>query len=140
MRKKNLLNIRGYRFDGWCNKLTGLRNYLDANLALLDPEVRRSLFPKERPIYTRVRDEVSAQYGENAKVSKTLVTDGCHIDGEVENSILFRGAIIEKGGNVELLKNAALEEGMVSLKEAGMRKVRDGITSLEAAFEVTGGE
>ena len=49
-------------------------------------------------------------------------------------------AIIEKGGNAELLKAAALEEGMVSLKEAGMRKVRDGQTSLEAAFEVTGGE
>ena len=48
--------------------------------------------------------------------------------------------IIEQGGNAELLKAAALEEGMVSLKEAGMRKVRDGVTSLEAAFEVTGGE
>ena len=49
-------------------------------------------------------------------------------------------ALIEKGGNAELLKQAALEEGMVSLKEAGMRKVRAGLTSLEAAFEVTGGE
>ena len=49
-------------------------------------------------------------------------------------------AIIEKGGDAELLKKLALEEGMVTLKEAGMRKVRAGITSLEAAFEVTGGE
>ena len=38
------------------------------------------------------------------------------------------------------LKELALQEGMVSLKEAGMRKVRAGVTSLEAAFEVTGGE
>ena len=49
-------------------------------------------------------------------------------------------AVIEKGGNAEKLKELALQEGMVSLKEAGMRKVRAGITSLEAAFEVTGGE
>ena len=49
-------------------------------------------------------------------------------------------AIIEKGGDAEKLKALALEEGMVTLKEAGMRKVRAGITSLEAAFEVTGGE
>ena len=49
-------------------------------------------------------------------------------------------SIIEKGGNAEELKAASLEEGMISLKEAGMRKVRDGQTSLEAAFEVTGGE
>ena len=49
-------------------------------------------------------------------------------------------ALIEKGGDAELLKTLALEEGMVTLKEAGMLKVRAGITSLEAAFEVTGGD
>ena len=48
--------------------------------------------------------------------------------------------IIEKGGNAEMLKAAALEEGMVTLKEAGMIKVRAGLTSLEAAFAVTGGD
>lgn len=48
--------------------------------------------------------------------------------------------IIEKGGNAEQLRVAALEEGMVTLKEAGMMKVRAGLTSLEAAFAVTGGE
>lgn len=49
-------------------------------------------------------------------------------------------ALIEKGGDAELLKKLALDEGMVTLKEAGMRKVRAGMTSLEAAFAVTGGE
>ena len=48
--------------------------------------------------------------------------------------------LIERGGDAEKLKEYALQEGMVTLKEAGMRKVRAGITSLEAAFEVTGGE
>ena len=49
-------------------------------------------------------------------------------------------AIIEKGGNADLLRKVALEEGMVTLKEAGMMKVRAGLTSLEAAFAVTGGD
>ena len=49
-------------------------------------------------------------------------------------------ALVEKGGDADLLRKLALEEGMVTLKEAGMIKVRQGITSLEAAFEVTGGE
>ncbi len=48
--------------------------------------------------------------------------------------------IVEKGGNAEQLRAAALEEGMVTLKEAGMMKVRAGLTSLAAAFAVTGGE
>ncbi len=54
-------------------------------------------------------------------------------------SARIRG-IVEKGGNAELLRAAAMEEGMVTLKEAGMMKVRAGLTSLEAAFAVTGGE
>ena len=49
-------------------------------------------------------------------------------------------ALVEKGGDAELLRKLALEEGMVTLKEAGMIKVRQGLTSLQAAFEVTGGE
>lgn len=48
--------------------------------------------------------------------------------------------IVEKGGNAEQLRAAALEEGMVTLKDAGMMKVRAGLTSLAAAFAVTGGE
>ncbi len=114
MQKKGVLNIRGYLFDGYCNKLTGLRNYLDSSLALLNPEVRKSLFPAERPIYTRVRDKVSAKYGENAKVSEALVTDGCYIDGEIERSVLFRGATIEKGAKVKgcvLMHNTFVGEG-----------------------------
>ena len=48
--------------------------------------------------------------------------------------------LIEHGANIEILRAAAVEEGMITLKEIGMRKVRDGVTSLEAALEVTGGE
>ncbi len=113
MAKKGMLNIRGYLFDGWCNKLTGLRNYLDSNLALLDEDVRESLFPEERPIYTRVRDEVSAKYGENADVSDTLVTDGCYIDGKVEKTVLFRGATVKKGAKIKgcvLMHNTVVGE------------------------------
>ncbi len=49
-------------------------------------------------------------------------------------------SIISTGGNAGILRAAALEEGMVTLKEAGMMKVRAGLTSLEAALMVTGGE
>ena len=48
--------------------------------------------------------------------------------------------IIERGGDAMQLKLVALKEGMVTLKESGMMRVREGVTSLEAAFAVTGGE
>ncbi len=110
------LDIRGWRFDGWSNKMAGLTNYFEASLALLRPEVRASLFPAERPIYTRVRDEVSARYGAKAKVADSLITDGCVIEGNVEHSVLFRGAKIAKNARVNgcvLMHNAAVGEGAV---------------------------
>lgn len=116
MGKCRVLNIRGYCFEGWSNKMAGLTNYLEANLALLRPEVRASLFPADRPIYTRVRDEVSAKYGSEAEISNSLVTDGCVIEGKVEGSVLFRGARVEKGAVVRgcvLMHNTVVGAGAV---------------------------
>ena len=49
-------------------------------------------------------------------------------------------AIVERGGDADAIRKVATEEGMISLKQAGMLKVRQGLTSLAAAFEVSGGE
>ena len=38
------------------------------------------------------------------------------------------------------IRDIAVSEGMVTIKEAGLLKVRNGITSLTAALEVTGGD
>lgn len=48
--------------------------------------------------------------------------------------------LIIRGASAEELKAAAVKSGMVFLKEAGLGKVRQGVTSLQAALEVTGGE
>ena len=69
-------------------------------MALLSEEVRDEIFNKHGYVYTKVRDEVPTHYGESCTVSNSLVADGCHIDGEVENSILFRGVRVAKGAKV----------------------------------------
>ena len=51
----------------------------------------------------------------------------------------IREAIVRGAASAELQK-LAVQEGMVTLKDAGLRKVAEGITSLQAAIEVTGGE
>jgi glucose-1-phosphate adenylyltransferase len=55
------------------------------------------LFPAQRPIRTKERAEVSTYYGEAAQAKNCLVADGCYIEGELENCILFRGVRIAKG-------------------------------------------
>ena len=49
-------------------------------------------------------------YDLDSKVSKSLVADGCIIEGEVENSVLFRGVKVGKGAKV---KNCILMQGTV---------------------------
>jgi type IV pilus assembly protein PilB len=48
--------------------------------------------------------------------------------------------MIMKGGTSGEIREAAMAEGMLTLKQVGLQKVREGLTSLEAAMEITGGE
>jgi type II secretory ATPase GspE/PulE/Tfp pilus assembly ATPase PilB-like protein len=42
--------------------------------------------------------------------------------------------------NTGEIRNLAASKGMITLKQAGLARVRDGLTSFEAALAVTGGE
>ena len=78
-------------------------------MALLEPAVRQDLFNRERPVYTKVKDEVSARYGADAEVRNAMLADGCDIDGRVENSILFRGVRVGRGA---IVRNSILMQGV----------------------------
>ena len=92
--------IFGYNHEGYVARVASVQSYFRANMDLLQPAVRADLFAQERPIYTKVRDEVPALYSDTAVVRNSLLADGCVIDGEVENCILFRGARVERGAKV----------------------------------------
>ncbi len=92
--------IWGYRHEGYTAKVDTVKAYFRSSMDLLDPAVREDLFTGERPIYTKVRDEVPAYYADTATVRNSLLADGCHIEGEVENCVLFRGVRVEKGAKV----------------------------------------
>ena len=106
--------INAFEYTGHVSRLTSLQTYYDANLSLLDSQVRRSLFPQELPVYTKIRDEAPVRYGLNANVSNSLVADGCLIDGEVEGSILFRGVRVGRDAKIKnsvVLQGTTISEG-----------------------------
>ena len=70
-------------------------------MELMSSEIRDDLFNAQRPIYTKVRDDMPARYGLGSVVKNSLIANGCVIDGEVENCILFRGVKIDKGAKVK---------------------------------------
>ncbi len=95
---KQLDSLKIYRYDfrGYYAGIDSMSAYYRHNLELLEKDVRDELFGG-RDIYTKVRDSAPSKYGENAVVKNSLISDGCVIEGIVENSILFRGVKVEKG-------------------------------------------
>lgn len=99
---KQLDSMKIYRYDfqGYYAGIDSMAAYFKHNLELLEKDVRDELFG-DRDIYTKVRDSAPSKYGENAIVKNSLISDGCVIEGVVENSILFRGVKVEKGAVVK---------------------------------------
>ena len=104
------LKIKIYEYDNYFSKLNSPESYFKSNMALLEPENARKLFVPKRSIYTKVSDNAPVKYDLDSKVSNSLIADGCIMEGEVENSVLFRGVKVGKGAKV---KNCILMQGTV---------------------------
>lgn len=104
------LKIKIYEYDNYFSKLNSPESYFKSNMALLEPENARKLFVPKRSIYTKVSNNAPVKYDLDSKVSNSLIADGCIIEGEVENSVLFRGVKVGKGAKV---KNCILMQGTV---------------------------
>ncbi len=99
-----LYNLYAYKFEGFYANITSLNSYFDANMVLLDKKIRQEIFG-DRDVYTKVNDSAPAKFADTAQVKNSLVSDGCIIEGTVENCILFRGVKIGKG---TVVKNCIL--------------------------------
>ncbi len=99
-RNLGTLKICGFEEKGFVRTLSSLQSFYDVNMELLHKENRRMLFTPERPVYTKVRDDMPTIYGLGAAATNSLIADGCTIEGTVENSILFRGVYVGKGAVV----------------------------------------
>ncbi len=118
--KCKTLKMYGWRYDGYVGRLDSIKTFFAHNMALLRPEVRADLFNPNHPIYTKVKDEVSARYGGSAHVHNSMLADGCSIDGTVENSILFRGVSVGRGA---VVKDSIIMQGVSIGEECNLDHV-----------------
>lgn len=114
------LKVYGFEHKGFVAVLDNTHTYYQASMALLDKEVRKDLFNKERPILTKTRDDMPTRYGIESEVKNSLIGDGCIIEGTVKNSILFRGVKVAKGAVVE---NCILMQETIVEKDAVLDNV-----------------
>ena len=118
--QKGQLTVNVYKHDGIALYNDSVEEYFRNSLALIDKEVRHDLFGANHPVFTKVRDRVPTYYGEGCEVEDSLVADGCIIEGEVENSIIFRGVKVGKGAKV---KNCILMQGTIVGENANLDSV-----------------
>lgn len=90
--------IKVYKYEGYYSLIGSLASYFDCNMKLLESDARNGLFGiKNRPVLTKVRNSPPTKYTSDAKVTNSVIADGCVIEGQVENSIIFRGVKVGKG-------------------------------------------
>ncbi len=128
-----LVDVKTYEFKGYLRGIASLEDYWMGNMDLLQSSVRKELFEKEgSPVYTTVKDSAPTIYGEHSRVTNSLISDGCIIDGVVENSVLFRGVRVDEGAvvrNSVILQDNIIESGadlnyIVTEKNVFVRKGR----------------
>lgn len=103
------LKISAYEYTEYAARITDMKSYFVENMKLLEDENLDALFGVN-PIYTKIRDDNPTRYIGDSKVVNSMLADGCIIEGEVENCILFRGVKIGKGSKV---KNCILMQDTV---------------------------
>ena len=112
--QKGTATVNVFEFEGVAMYNESVEEYFRNSLDLLEADIRHDLFGRNHPIFTKVRDRVPSYYGDGCEIENCLVADGCFLEGEAEDSILFRQVTICEGAEVEdcvIMNDAVIGEG-----------------------------
>ena len=103
------VSVNTYAFEGTAMFNESVEEYFANSMSLIQKDIRADIFGGAHPTYTKVRDRVPTYYGAGSEIENCLVADGCVLNGEVEDSILFREVTVGKGAE---LKYAILDKNV----------------------------
>ncbi len=112
--QKNEVSINVYNFEGVALFNESVEEYFHNCLSLNQKQIRRDLFGGNHPVYTKVRDRVPCYYGDSCQIDGCIVADGCMLDGEAKNCVLFRQVTLKAGAKAEnclIYNDAVIGEG-----------------------------
>ena len=112
--QRGKVSVNVYQFEGVALFNESVEEYYYNSLALINKDIRHDVFHGAHPIYTKVRARVPTYYGEGCDIEHFLAADGCMLEGQVKNSVLFRQVTVNKGAEVEdcvIMNDAVIGEG-----------------------------
>lgn len=108
-----------YRFKGYWKDVGTIDSLWEANMDLLSPDNELDLSDLTRKIYTEDVTALPQYIGTEARIQNAYITQGCVIEGEVTNSVVFTGARVRPGAKVidsVLMPGAIVEDGAVVIR------------------------
>lgn len=105
IRYKNLKRIYGYKINTYWSNISTVESYYQTNMDFLKPEVRDYFFCQYPSVQSKIEDLPPAKYNPGSQVKNSLISSGCIINGQVENSILFKHVFV---GNNCVIKNSII--------------------------------
>ena len=90
-----------YAFEGYWKDVGTLDSLWEANMDLLSPSVPLDLYDKEWKIYSRNLNMPPQYIGDKAAVENSMISEGSEINGTVDFSIIFSGAVVEENATVK---------------------------------------
>ena len=105
VRYRNVKRVYGYKLNSYWSNIASVDDYFRTNMDFLKPDVRKYFFREEPKIYSKVDDLPPAKYNPGCVVKNSLVSSGCIINGQVENSVLFKKVYV---GNNCVIKNSII--------------------------------
>ncbi len=107
-------SMHAWSFKGYWKDVGTVRSYWEANMDLLDENNTLDLYDRNWRIYTRNRNLPPQYIARGANVNNSLINEGCHIRGELNNSILFSEIEVEEGAKINnsvILSNCKIKAG-----------------------------
>lgn len=109
-------SLYAYKFKGYWKDVGTIDSLWEANMDLLDKNNELDLNDSSWKIYTEDVNTLPHYIGPDADIKRAFITQGCIIEGEVKNSVLFTGAKVGAGAKVidsVLMPGAEVEEDAV---------------------------
>ena len=103
-----------YEFSGYWKDVGTVQSLWEANMDLLGDDPVFNLYDDDWRIYSRSEIRPPHYIGMNGKVANSLISQGCEIDGIVENSVLFGGVKVARGAYIRnsiIMQDTVVREG-----------------------------
>ena len=96
-----VMKIGAYHHHGFFACISSLNAYYEANMEIKQEKELLKLINDDWPIYTMTNDSCPTLYKSGAKVSGSIVANGCQIEGTVINSVIGRNVVVKEGAVIK---------------------------------------